>query len=100
MPLIYNVAGVKAKYIVELANGPTAEEAFDYLFKKGTIILPDIIANAGGVIVSYLEMVQNMAGEHWPEEKVNNELERYMVSSVDNLYKTVRDQKASLKEAA
>ena len=95
-----NVVNIKAKYIVELANGPTSEAAFDYLTKKGTVILPDIVANAGGVIVSYLEMLQNKAGEHWPEEKVNNELERYMVKAADALYKTTSEKNVSLKEAA
>ncbi len=95
-----NTTIVKAKYIVELANGPVSEAAFDYLNQKGKVILPDIIANAGGVIVSYLEMVQNKTGEHWTEEKVNNELKRYMVDAVDSLYKTADEQKVSLKEAA
>lgn len=95
-----NMANIKAKYIVELANGPTCEVAFDYLTKKGAVILPDIVANAGGVIVSYLEWIQNKAGEHWPQVKVNNQLKRYMVKAVDALYKTAEEQNVSLKEAA
>jgi len=95
-----NMVGIKAKYIVELANGPIAEKAFDYLVKKNTVILPDIVANAGGVIVSYLEWLQNKAGEHWPEEKVNNKLKHYIVKTVDALYETARDQKVPFKEAA
>lgn len=97
---INNMDSIKAKYIVELANGPISEEVFDYLTEKGVVILPDIVANAGGVIVSYLEWLQNKAGEHWPEEKVNSRLEQYMVKAVDALYKTAQEQNVSLKEAA
>jgi len=95
-----NMANIRAGIVVELANGPISEEAFDYLAQKGTVILPDIVANAGGVIVSYLEWLQNKAGEHWLEEKVNNQLEQYMVKAVDDLYKTAQEQNVSLKEAA
>ncbi len=95
-----NMANVQAKYIVELANGPVNEKAFDKLVADGAIILPDIVANAGGVIVSYLEWVQNKAGEHWDEQKVNNQLENYMVKAIDALYKTAEEQKVTLKEAA
>ncbi|MDO8591813.1 MAG: Glu/Leu/Phe/Val dehydrogenase [bacterium] len=95
-----NMGSIKAKYIVEMANGPTSEAAFDYLIKKNTVILPDIVANAGGVIVSYLEWLQNKAGEHWSEEKVNTKLKQYMVKAVDALYETAQAQNVSLKEAA
>lgn len=95
-----NMHQVKAKYIVELANGPVSEKAYDYLTQKGVIILPDIIANAGGVVVSYLEWLQNRSGEHWPLKKVNDELEKYIVKAVDNLYKTANKEDVSLKEAA
>jgi glutamate dehydrogenase/leucine dehydrogenase len=95
-----NMRSVEAKYIVELANGPLSEEAFDHLSLLGTTILPDIIANAGGVIVSYLEWLQNKSGETWPEDKVNQELENYMVKATDELYKTASEYEVSLKEAA
>jgi glutamate dehydrogenase (NADP+) len=91
---------VKAKTILELANGPVSEDAFDYLTSQGFQIIPDIIANAGGVVVSYLEWVQNKSGEHWPEEKVNKELERYMVKASDDLFSTAEEKSVSLKEAA
>ncbi|MEX1995511.1 MAG: Glu/Leu/Phe/Val dehydrogenase [Candidatus Saccharimonadales bacterium] len=95
-----NANDVKAKYIVELANGPISEAAFDYLTDKRVVILPDIIANAGGVIVSYLEWLQNKIRERWDEEKVNRELERYMVSATDEVIKTADEHQVSLKEAA
>jgi glutamate dehydrogenase (NADP+) len=91
---------VKAKTILELANGPVSEDAFDYLTSQDFQIIPDIIANAGGVVVSYLEWVQNKSGEHWPEEKVNKELERYMVKASDDLFSTAEEKNVSLKEAA
>lgn len=95
-----NMKNIKAKYVIELANGPVNAEAFDYLSGKGVTILPDIFANAGGVIVSYLEWVQNKAGEHWSEAKVNDQLEKYMVDAAQALYKTADEMKVSLKEAA
>jgi len=95
-----NQAKVKAKIILELANGPVSEEAFDYLTDKGITIVPDIIANAGGVVVSYLEWLQNKKGEHWSEDKVNHELEDYMVRASNALYKTAKENDVSLKEAA
>ena len=95
-----NMAKIKARYIVELANGPVNEIAFDYLADKGVVILPDIVANAGGVIVSYLEWIQNKAGDHWGEQKVNDKLEDYMVKAVDALHKTAQQHNTSLKEAA
>ncbi len=95
-----NVSRVKAKIIVELANGPINEAASDQLAASDTVILPDIIANAGGVIVSYLEWVQNLADEHWTEQKVNSELERYLIPAIQAMYRTAKDEKASLKIAA
>lgn len=95
-----NVESVSASIVIELANGPVNEPAFDKLTQNGITVLPDIIANAGGVIVSYLEWVQNMQGENWPEDKVNRELENYMVRATDELYKTAEAKNVSLKEAA
>lgn len=95
-----NMHRVKARYIVELANGPLNEAAHDHLTSQGVTILPDIIANAGGVIVSYLEWVQNRAGERWPEAKVNAELTRYMTTAVRDLTETATHDQVSLKEAA
>lgn len=95
-----NMGDVKAKIVVELANGPINEEAQKYLTAQGVLILPDIIANAGGVIVSYLEWLQNKAGEHWPEAQVNAKLEEYMVKALSEVYKITNAQNLSLKEAA
>lgn len=95
-----NMKQIKAKYIVELANGPVNEAAHNYLTSQVVTIIPDIIANAGGVIVSYLEWLQNKKNQHWSEEKVNTQLEQYLKKAVDDLYKTASEQKVSLKEAA
>ena len=95
-----NMANVKAKYIVELANGPINEKAYDYLDSKELIILPDVIANAGGVIVSYLEWSQNLDGTRWSEEEVNRKLEEFMISAVNNMYRVSQEEKITLKEAA
>lgn len=95
-----NAADVKAKYIVEMANGPTTGEAFDRLIKADKTILPDIIANAGGVVVSYLEWRQNLDGERWSEERINEELAVYMRQAVKETYETAKNYKTDLKTAA
>lgn len=95
-----NMGQVKAKIILELANGPVNDVAYEYLSKQGVLVVPDIIANAGGVVVSYLEWCQNKAGEHWSEEKVNNELERYLVLSTEQMQSYSDKNDVSLKEAA
>jgi glutamate dehydrogenase/leucine dehydrogenase len=95
-----NMHDVRAKIILELANGPISEDAYDYLSKKGVLIVPDVLANAGGVIVSYLEWLQNRAEEHWTEAKVNEELERYLAQAMDQSYTYAQENGISLKEAA
>ncbi len=96
----HNMGTIRAKYILELANGPVDERAYDYLSEQGVVILPDIIANAGGVIVSYLEWLQNKQGEHWSLEKVNTTMEKYMVTAVEDIYNFSVKQQVPLKEAA
>ncbi|MBX4190663.1 Glu/Leu/Phe/Val dehydrogenase [Candidatus Saccharibacteria bacterium] len=95
-----NVDQVRAKIVLELANGPISYEAYKTLNQKSIVDVPDILANAGGVIVSYLEWIQNKNGEHWPEDKVNRELENYLVKAVDQVYERMQKTKMTLKEAA
>lgn len=91
---------VKAKIVLELANGPVNEEAYKQLTDRGVIVVPDILANAGGVSVSYLEWVQNKKKEHWAEEKVNKLLDEYMTNATDDIYTVSEKEKVTLKEAA
>lgn len=95
-----NMSDIKARVVLEMANGPVSEEALDYLTSQGIQVVPDIIANAGGVVVSYLEWVQNKKDEHWSEDKVNAELARHMKTASSALFKTAKAKKVSLKEAA
>ena len=95
-----NADRVRAKYIIELANGPVNDAAFTTLNKRGVIILPDIIANAGGVVVSYLEWVQNIKNERWSEARVNSELKRYMARAMHDILQLSKSKQTSLTEAA
>jgi len=95
-----NVGDVKAKIVLELANGPVNYAAYKELSKRGVQDIPDILANAGGVIVSYLEWLQNKKGEHWTEDKVNNELENYLVKATGQVLARMGSSGVTLKEAA
>ena len=95
-----NVAQVKAKYILELANGPVDAGAEASLEARHIVVVPDILANAGGVIVSYLEWVQNLAGEHWDIERVNSELNSYLVTATKDIFSRANQDSSNLKEAA
>jgi glutamate dehydrogenase/leucine dehydrogenase len=95
-----NVSKIKAKVVLELANGPVDEDAYKFLTDKKIAVVPDILANAGGVIVSYLEWVQNKKDEHWPLDKVNKELERYLVEATDKIWEQSQKEGMTLKEAA
>ncbi|WVZ86595.1 hypothetical protein U9M48_033349 [Paspalum notatum var. saurae] len=95
-----NAPDVKAKFIIEAANHPTDPEADEILGKKGVIVLPDIYANSGGVIVSYFEWVQNIQGFMWDEEKVNKELEKYMSSAFQHIKAQCKIHNCSLRMGA
>ncbi|HEX5447960.1 MAG TPA: Glu/Leu/Phe/Val dehydrogenase [Candidatus Saccharimonadales bacterium] len=95
-----NAGKVKAKIVLELANGPVTYDAYEALSSKGEIDVPDILANAGGVIVSYLEWAQNKAGEHWPEDRVNRELENYLSKATGGVLDKMKSEDMTLKEAA
>jgi glutamate dehydrogenase/leucine dehydrogenase len=95
-----NMKNVQAKYVIEMANGPVTNDAHDYLTANGKVILPDIIANAGGVVVSYLEWLQNKNGERWTETKVNDMLEDYIKHAVHEVYAYAQHHAISLNEAA
>ena len=95
-----NMKKIKAKIVVEMANGPVTEEAYEYLTKQGVVIVPDVLANSGGVTVSYLEWYQNMKGETWREEKVNKRLKKMMEEALDIIWKKSVAKKLPLKQAA
>jgi glutamate dehydrogenase/leucine dehydrogenase len=95
-----NMKNIKAKVIIEMANGPITEKAYEYLTKNGVIIVPDVLANSGGVTVSYLEWVQNKAGYYWSEEEVNSKLEAMMRQAFEAIWKKATEKKIPLKQAA
>lgn len=95
-----NAKKVKAKIILELANGPTTPEADQVFTEKGIVVIPDILANAGGVTVSYFEWVQNLSREHWPLEKVENRLREVMTQSFEAIYELSIQKKNTLRQAA
>jgi glutamate dehydrogenase (NAD(P)+) len=91
---------IRASIIVEGANGPTTPEADEVLEKKGVRVVPDILANAGGVTVSYFEWVQNLQGYYWDESRVNDELRRVMARAFSSVWETQADKRISLRMAA
>ena len=95
-----NVDKVKAKIVVEGANGPTTPEADEVLSEKDIFHIPDILANAGGVTVSYFEWVQNLTREHWKLEEVNRKLEDKMVKAFGDVYKLSLEEESNLRTAA
>ena len=95
-----NAGNIKAKLIVEGANGPTSANADKILNDKGIIVVPDILANAGGVTVSYFEWVQNRMGYFWTEERVNRRADRVMKSAFDVVFEAGKKHIVSLRTAA
>jgi glutamate dehydrogenase/leucine dehydrogenase len=91
---------VQAKYILELANGPTLPQADEILFKKGIRVIPDVLANAGGVAVSYFEWLQNLENKYWSEEKVFSKLKKIMLENMKAVEKISQEKKTNLRMAA
>jgi glutamate dehydrogenase (NAD(P)+) len=95
-----NAPSIKAKILVEGANGPTTPDAHQHLHQRGVFVIPDILANAGGVTTSYFEWVQDRYGYFWELAEVNTRLEQKMVEAFDDVLQTSMKYKVDLRTAA
>ena len=95
-----NAGTIRTKIVVEGANGPTTPAADDILREKGVLVVPDVVANAGGVTVSYFEWVQDFSSFFWSEEEINQRLERVMREAFTSVWQVSVDKRVSLRTAA
>jgi glutamate dehydrogenase (NAD(P)+) len=95
-----NASAVRARLIIEGANGPLTHEADPILRDAGVVVVPGIIANAGGVIVSYFEWVQDLQSFFWEDDEVNQRLHRLIVRSFQDVVATAEQESVTLREAA
>lgn len=95
-----NAGAVKAKIVLELANAPITAAADEILFKKGVMVIPDILANAGGVVVSYFEWSQNLSNDTWPDEKVLGRLRETMIAAFNDVEALCRESRCRMRKAA
>ena len=95
-----NAPNIKAKLIVEGANGPTSSKADAIINEKGIMVVPDILANAGGVTVSYFEWVQNRLGHYWSEEEVNAKGDPKMKAAFEEVWQASKEYNCPMRIAA
>ena len=95
-----NASRIKAKYIAEVANGPTTPEADEILYNKNIFLTPDILTNAGGVAVSYFEWVQNRMGYYWEEDEIKEKLEKKMKKAFEEVLSIAKDKNIDMRTAA
>ena len=95
-----NAREVKATIVLELANAPTTTEADEIFFEKKIMLIPDVLANAGGVVVSYFEWSQNLNNEYWPEEKVLRKLKEIMITAFNDVHSLCHQENCRMRRAA
>ncbi len=95
-----NASEVKATIVLELANAPTTTEADEIFFGRKIMLIPDVLANAGGVVVSYFEWSQNLNNEYWPEEKVLRKLKDIMITAFNDVHALCRQEGCRMRRAA
>jgi glutamate dehydrogenase/leucine dehydrogenase len=95
-----NAKDVKAQIILELANAPTTPEADEIFFERSIMLIPDVLANAGGVVGSYFEWIQNLSNDHWKKEKILARLNHVMITAFDELYSTQQKDKGTMRKSA
>ena len=95
-----NAASIRARYIIEVANGPIMSDADRTLEENGTVVIPDVLANAGGVTVSYFEWVQNLQGFKWTLDKVHTRLQEIITTAFDEIWNLSSERNISMRNAA
>ena len=95
-----NAGNIKAKIVLELANAPSTTEADIILFNRSVMVIPDVLANAGGVAGSYLEWIQNLNSDYWEHERVLDKMKSIMISAYDDVYAICQEEKTTMRKAA